>query len=315
MQLSMNFPLSVPNDAYEYGERTSGETHGVVLTKPHVVDLLLDLAHYTADRDLTTLRLLEPACGHGAFLVPAVKRLLEVARRQGRPAAELAPCLSAFDIDARHVALSRQAVRGVLEESGVKAPVAAALVHQWIHQRDFLLDEGESSFDVVVGNPPYVRIEQIAPVLQREYRKRFASIYDRADLYVAFIEHGLNLLGPDGILSFVCADRWTLNKYGAPLRQVISDRFHVRCYLDLHDASPFESQVIAYPAIFAIGRRQAARVSVAVLESASPQECREVLSAISGKQGSSGKLGVAATHYESWFQGAEPWVLSTPEQL
>lgn len=315
MQLSMNFPLAVPSDAYEYGERTSGETHGVVLTKPHVVELILDLAGYTADRDLTSLRLLEPACGHGAFLVPAVKRLLEVARRNGCPIPELAPCLSAFDIDARHVALSRQAVRDVLEESGFKASAAAALVHQWIHPRDFLLEESESNFDVVVGNPPYVRIEQIAPVLQREYRKRFASIYDRADLYVAFIEHGLNLLGPDGVLSFVCADRWTLNKYGAPLRQVIADRFHVHCYIDLHDASPFESQVIAYPAIFSIGRNPADRVSVAVLASASPQECSDVVPAINDRRGSNGKLGVVATHYEAWFQGDEPWVLSTPQQL
>ena len=81
MQLSMNFPVTVPSGAYQYGERASGETHGVVLTKPQVVELILDLANYTTDRDLTELRLLEPAYGQKAFILPAIERLLASARR------------------------------------------------------------------------------------------------------------------------------------------------------------------------------------------------------------------------------------------
>lgn len=46
--------MRVPGDAYDYGERSSSGTHGVVLTKPHVVELILDLAGYTTDRDLGT---------------------------------------------------------------------------------------------------------------------------------------------------------------------------------------------------------------------------------------------------------------------
>jgi hypothetical protein len=41
MQLSMDLPVAFPKEAYEYGRRSSGETHGVVLTKPHVVELIL----------------------------------------------------------------------------------------------------------------------------------------------------------------------------------------------------------------------------------------------------------------------------------
>lgn len=61
----MNLPVALPPDAYQYGERTSGETHGVVLTKPHVVDLILDLAGYVTERPLALMTLLEPACGTG----------------------------------------------------------------------------------------------------------------------------------------------------------------------------------------------------------------------------------------------------------
>ncbi len=309
----MDFPVALPGNVYEYGERTSGGTHGVVLTKPHVVELILDLAGYTTDRDLTKLRLLEPACGHGAFLLPAVKRLSASAKRHRRPMASLGTSITAYDIDAEHIAISRRAVIEQLVESGAKESIAENLASGWIRQEDFLLTSGGERFDAIVGNPPYVRIEQVASVLQQEYRRRFSSIYDRADLYVAFIEHGLNLLGEEGVLSFVCADRWTLNKYGAPLRRIITERFRVRCYIDLHHASPFESEVIAYPAIFAIGRGKIDRVSVATLDSASAEECSAVIPAMNG----AGKnaAGVVATRYETWFRGDEPWVFSTPEQL
>lgn len=60
-QLSMDLPVSLPQDAYAYGERASGEAHGVVLTKRHVVELMHDLARYTSDRDLGAQSLLEPA--------------------------------------------------------------------------------------------------------------------------------------------------------------------------------------------------------------------------------------------------------------
>ncbi len=51
--------------------------YGEVFTRRWVVDVLLDLTGYTADRDLGALRLLEPSCGSGAFLGPVVERLIE----------------------------------------------------------------------------------------------------------------------------------------------------------------------------------------------------------------------------------------------
>jgi hypothetical protein len=309
MQLSIGLPAQIPKDAYYYGRRSNGEIHGVVLTKPHVVELILDLAGYTTDVDLPALRLLEPACGHGAFLAPAVARLVAVARRRRMSFEKLRNAILAFDIDPTPVTRSREAVAGVLREGGVSAAIAEDLVRTWIVEGDFLLAGVEGGFGAVVGNPPYVRTEQIAPVLQSEYRARYQSLFDRADLYVAFIERGLRLLGPRGILSFVCADRWTLNRYGAPLRKMVSDEFVVRCYVDLHQASPFESEVIAYPAIFAIGREHVEQVGVAHVRSASPSDLTSI-----GRELVLG-TGSAVERHEEWFKGAEPWTLSSPEHL
>ena len=311
MQLSMDFPVAFPKEAYEYGRRSSGETHGVVLTKPHVVELILDLAGYSQDRDLPRMRLLEPACGQGAFLVPAVERLMNAAKAARVKPGKLANCVRAFDIDEEHVAISRAAVAEMLRLHGAGDADAGGLAQTWVRQGDFLLAPLDRGFDAVVGNPPYIRIEQIAPALQAEYRARYQSLYDRADLYVAFIEHGLDLLGPRGVLSFVCADRWMLNRYGAPLRRLIADQYHVQSYVDLHQASPFESEVTAYPAIFSIGRQSAGPVMVARMTACSPAECEAIRASVrGGKTRAAGDLDF----YPAWFEGDTPWIVTSPEQ-
>jgi adenine-specific DNA-methyltransferase len=312
--MNLSLPAPIPKDAYEYGTRSSGETHGVVLTKPHVVDLMLDLAGYSTARDLTGAALLEPSCGHGAFLVPAVKRLLAGARRRSVAASNLGRAILAFDIEREHVARTRELLKGVLLDDGVRKPVAQRLVETWVREGDFLLAPMDRTFDFVVGNPPYVRIEQLAEALQSEYRRRYTSLFDRADLYVAFIERGLSLLSSEGVLSFICADRWVSNRYGAPLRKLVSARYKVRCYLDLHNASPFESEVIAYPSIFVLGPGKSKNVPVVTLEKASPEECAAVGAALKGNA-EAAPAGVSPAIHPRWFEGDEPWVLGSPAHL
>lgn len=312
MQLQFDLPAQFGKEAYRYGERASGETHGVVLTKPHVVDLILDLARYTPARPLASTRLLEPACGTGAFLVPAIDRLMTAARRDGIKATELGRQIVAYDIDPDHINASRLAVIKTLQEHEVPTKVGRRLAEQWVREGDFLLAQ-EEPFDVIVGNPPYIRIEQLGPSLQAEYRRRYVSLFDRADLYVAFIEHGLDLLTADGILSFICADRWILNRYGAPLRKRITERFKVHAYIDLHQASPFESEVIAYPSIFAISPGKSEQVTVGRMSTANREECSAIQRAISN--GKTSHPGVSVAVHQGWFEGDEPWVLSSPRHL
>lgn len=314
MQMNLDLSVELPKNLYDYGSRTSGETHGVVLTKPHVVDLILDLAGYTADADLAQKTLLEPACGHGAFLVSAVLRLLDAATRDGIPASQLGDALEAFDVNPEHVRASRSAVRKTLLQRGVAAAEADRLVRKWIKEADFLLTPIPRRPDFVVGNPPYVRIEQLAPPLHAEYRRRYQTLYDRADLYVAFIERALSLLSPRGVLSFICADRWTSNRYGAPLRKLIARGYRVSCYVDLHEASPFESEVIAYPSIFVLSRGESSNVPVVKLHDGSPEECKAVSRALS-RPAETVPEGVSLSIHERWFREDEPWVLSSPLHL
>lgn len=307
------FPVNFPKSAYQYGQRSDGEIHGVVLTKPHIVKLILDLAGFTVGKDLLSLKVLEPSCGHGAFLVPIVERLLTTLKHSDSSLRALSGAITAFDIDLDHVNKTKNVLIDTIIRFGHVKSEAKKLVDGWIHEGDFLLAELEPEYDIVVGNPPYIRIEQIAPELQSEYRRRFSSLFDRADLYVAFIEKCLKLLSKNGVLSFICADRWILNRYGAPLRSLVATQFKLKTYVDLHQASPFDSDVIAYPSIFVIGRGKTDTVDVFSLKSGSETECDFVFRSIKGEK--IAKSSVGYSNYPSWFSGDEPWTLSSPEQL
>src|SRR5690606_32197467 len=130
---------------------------------------------------------------------------------------------------------TRRKVITRLQAAGISQADAEALAVQWLVYGDFLLIPLEGTFDVVIGNPPYVRQELIADALMAEYRRRYRTIYDRADIYIPFIERSLNSLNKTGQLSFICADRWMKNRYGGPLRKMVADGFHLKIFVDMYD--------------------------------------------------------------------------------
>ena len=77
-------------------------------------------------------------------------------------------------------------------------------------------------FDVVIGNPPYVRQEKIKP-LKPTLKKRYACYTGAADLYVYFYERGLQLLNTSGVHTFICSNSWLDVNYGAPLQKYLLD--------------------------------------------------------------------------------------------
>ncbi|MFQ5652248.1 MAG: Eco57I restriction-modification methylase domain-containing protein, partial [bacterium] len=101
-------------------------------------------------------------------------------------------------------------------------------------------------FDVVIGNPPYVRQEEI-----REYKSAFKSIYQcftgMTDIYVYFYERGLNLLRENGVLTFITSNKYMRAGYGEKLRQFLTTRAAIRQLIDFGDAPVFEAT--AYPSI------------------------------------------------------------------
>ena len=87
-------------------------------------------------------------------------------------------------------------------------------------------------FDVVVGNPPYVRQElfsNLKPALQQKY----AVYTGAADLYCYFYEQATNLLKANGKLGFITSNKWMRTNYGEPLRKFILANTKIESFVDL----------------------------------------------------------------------------------
>jgi hypothetical protein len=290
---------------------------GAVFTRREVVDFILDLAGYTADQPLHEARLLEPSMGHGEFLVAAIDRLMSAYSRvpsaAGRSAAaDLGDCITAVELHEISFDRTRELVWQALRGHGLDERDSSELCRRWLRHGDFLLLPLEGLFTHAIGNPPYVRQELIPDVLIAEYRRRFATIYDRADIYIPFIERSLSLLAPGGHLGFICADRWMKNRYGGPLRHLIAKDFHLKCFVDMVDTDAFQSDVIAYPAIVVIRRGRPAATRIAFRPAIDAGKLRALSDAMLAPDldGSLEVSEVAAVP-----SGNEPWMLQAPRQL
>ncbi|MCC6221886.1 MAG: Eco57I restriction-modification methylase domain-containing protein [Thermoleophilia bacterium] len=229
--------------------------HGEVFTRRWVVELILDLVGYVPNRDLARLVAVEPSCGAGAFLGPMVERLVGSCARHGRAVTDAAGAIRAFDLITGNAERARELAATTLEAAGVPPGTAATLAVGWVRDADFLLTEHvRASADFVIGNPPYVRLENIPPDRGAAYRAACPTMRGRSDIFVGFIELGLRLLRDDGVLGFIVADRWMRNQYGAGLRELIADAFSVENVVVMHDVDAFEQRVSAYPAITVIRR-------------------------------------------------------------
>lgn len=158
------------------------EPKGVVYTKRWVVDLLLDLAGYTAQKDLAEAVAVEPAAGDGAFLGPMVERLAESCRILGNPISASLNSLIAYEVDEASAERARLLAASVLMRKGIQRSAAEALARGWVRTADYLLEAPNIAADFVVGNPPYVRLEEIPEERAWLYRKGYSTMCGRADL-------------------------------------------------------------------------------------------------------------------------------------
>jgi len=293
---------------------------GAVYTKPWVVELLLDLAGYTADCNLVDALAVEPAAGRGAFLVPMARRLVGSCVRQGRPLGDCEESLVAYELDERSADAAREAVALALRTSGVEGATAAKLAAGWIQTGDYLLECARMPrADYVIGNPPYIRLEDIPTESVRIYRDVYSTMRGRADLYVAFFEAALRQLQENGVCAFICADRWMLNQYGADLRRLVTARFRVETVIEMHEADAFDDDVSAYPAITVIRRGPPGPAVVARatadLEFTSEAALAAILQPASAGTAEPLPPGLTAAVVEPWFTGNDPWPCGSPGRL
>jgi len=126
---------------------------------------------------------------------------------------------------------------------------------EWMFGMPRAHDNSEAVFDIMIGNPPYVRhedIKELTPVLKNEYQYECGS--SRADLYVFFYERAVKLLKAGGVLSFITSNKWYRAKYGDALRLFMATHTRLNSIIDFGDEAVFTA--LAYPTIVIATRRE-----------------------------------------------------------
>jgi adenine-specific DNA-methyltransferase len=312
----MSFDLGQGACAGVFQIDESGQ-HGEVFTRRWVVELILDLAGFTADRDLATTTAVEPSCGAGAFLVPMVERLVDSCRRHGRPLNDARRALRAFDLLSVNAELAQKAVAKVLTDDGIDQDEATSLAQDWVRCGDFLLsDHGDEGVDFVLGNPPYIRLEDVPPARGAAYRRACPTMRGRSDIFVGFIETGLRLLHTDGVLGYIVADRWMHNQYGAGLRELVAAEFAVEVVVSMHDVDAFEEPVSAYPAVTIIRRApQSTAVVANAGKSFTENDARSFRKWAGSRAARLSTPAVSAAKLPAWFDAGSSWPSGDPANL
>ena len=131
---------------------------------------------------------------------------------------------------------------------------------------EVLNDAGDFvGFDVVIGNPPYIRQEElgeIKPYLQEHY-KTYAGT---ADLYVYFVERALTIMRPGAAFSYIIPNKWMRAGYGAALRSFLQEQ-HITEIIDFGDLPVFE-EATTYPCIMQLEKAASANVFNAAIVTA-----------------------------------------------
>ena len=228
------------------------------------------------DDVLTKVRIVDPSCGSGAFLIEAFEQLYQAYERSNDRLEELRGNRTLFDLDRQilqhnlyGVDLNGEAIQiarlSLWIKTARRGKTLTSLDHTirignsvvadpTVHPRAFHWQTtfpevfNAGGFDVVVGNPPYVRQEWIAP-FKPYLKEAFTTFHGTADLYVYFYELGMKILRPGGRLSFIVTNKWLKAAYGEPLRKYFAEEAWVESVIDFGHAKQIFPDADVFPSI------------------------------------------------------------------
>lgn len=231
------------------------------------------------------MKIIDPACGSGAFLIEAFDYLMKISEYIKEQIASfnisgsyslteditssiLLNNIYGVDLSAESVEITKLALwlktadpsrplenldenikhgNSVVDDKQIDENFA----FNWKKEFSEIFENG--GFDIVIGNPPYVRqesIKEIKPHLQKNY-----TVYTGvADLYCYFYELGYKLLKKDsGYLGFITSNKWFRAKYGQNLRQFLLENTEILEIIDyngikIFDGATVDSNIIVFKA-------------------------------------------------------------------
>jgi len=268
---------------------TENHTHkkeqGVYYTPTYIVDYIVRnaLGKLLEEKNVNVekIKVLDPACGSGSFLIKAFDVLNEHYQQNDKDYSQtqldfktgttftrkvkiLQDNIFGVDLDKQAVEIAQLNLLLKIAEKGHLLPLlernmrcgnsliddeklAGDRAFKWEEQFKEIMKDG--GFDVVIGNPPYVRQEELSeikPYLEANYE----TYQGTADLFVYFFEKELKILKENGYFGMIVSNKWLRAGYGKNLRKFLA-KFWIEEFIDFGDLKVFADATI-YPCIIII---------------------------------------------------------------
>jgi adenine-specific DNA-methyltransferase len=205
---------------------------GQIFTPDNIVKLILDEVGYIDN--IHNKKIMEPSCGNGNFLIEIINRFITDAQNNNLSKSEIINLLLenvwAIEIDEN---LRKEAVNRinnyVKEVLGIKFDFSnnIKLGNTLILYKDFI-----STFDYIVGNPPYVRIQNLSKKDKNIIKQNFNFSTGNTDLYIIFFEIAFNMIKSDGKIGFITPNSYFKNSSNSKLRKFLLNERVIKKIID-----------------------------------------------------------------------------------
>lgn len=283
---------------------------GIYYTPTYIVDYIvtntlkpvLDKCETVAD--LKAVKVLDPACGSGSFLIRAIEMIYSKYLEFGAKPGEMTKItilldnIYGVDLDDQAVEIARLNLlltildsRGLLPDLSKNIKNGNSLISDtdsklekafgkdyrdkkpfnWQAEFPEVFDRSNPGFDIVIGNPPYIDSEMMTRTMPED-RNYISTKYKVAkgnwDIFCVFIEQALNLCREDGYQSFIIPNKLVSANYALPVRKLLAEENSLTALRDYSKIKVFN--ISAYPVVYAVQKHKP--TGSFLLEFAEPNE-------------------------------------------
>lgn len=230
----------------------SRKKSGSERTPDAIIKYMLDIIGYDQNASIHKI-VVDPACGTGTFIKQILDRFIDGLYKKGitntfKEKLLVKKLIRAYDTKPLNVFVTKIVmVSALIKKNLIREmyDVLEMMDKLPVYCQDFLGVEEKA--DYVVGNPPYIRLQNMSLEYRDFIKNNYASATGRFDIFTCFMEKGDKLLNANGRMCLITSNKYLTANYGVGIRGFLSKTGHVRKLVDLYDTKFFGAAVL--PAI------------------------------------------------------------------
>ncbi|MFC1507198.1 Eco57I restriction-modification methylase domain-containing protein [Thermoproteota archaeon] len=254
---------------------------GIYYTPTYIVEYIVKnvIGELTKNNEIEKIRILDPACGSGSFLIKTFDVLNKYRKQKDDNYSQTQLDLETgafsskveiiknnifgIDLDRQAVEIAQLNLLLKLAEKSKRLPllgknikcgnslindnaIADDKAFDWDQEFPEIIKGG--GFDIVIGNPPYIRNTELPDEDKTFYNQEYDSAYKQYDIYILFFELGIELLRNGGYLGFITSNKFLASDYGQKLREFMLNNCRIISLIDVSYLKIFKD-ASTYPVI------------------------------------------------------------------